>query len=120
MNSWSAVENEGFRETDRMDDMLVNLAGGQPPLDEEAPTGFAETFYRMAVSADERVHDQTLHSRFSAVARLLAIKSQYNLSVACCDDFVGLMHELLPPNSRIPQDFYRSKKTARGPWYAIP
>ncbi|XP_066357918.1 uncharacterized protein [Miscanthus floridulus] len=108
------VQPEGFGETDRMDDMLVDLAGGHPPLDEETPTGFAEAFYRMAVSADERVHDQTLHSRLSTVARLLAIKSQYNLSVACYDNYVGLVHELLPPNSKIPQDFYRSKKLLEG------
>ena len=110
----SEVEHEGFCETDQMDAMLVNLAGGHPPLVEETPTGFAQAFYRMVASADERVHDQTLHSNLSAIARLLAIKSQHNLSVACYDDFVGLVHELLPPNSRIPQNFYRSKKLLEG------
>ncbi|XP_021314043.1 uncharacterized protein LOC110434408 [Sorghum bicolor] len=112
----SEIEHEGFGETDQMNAMLVDLAGGHPPspLVEETLTGFAQAFYRMVASADERVHDQTLHSNLSAVARLLAIKSQYNLSVACYDDFVGLVHELLPPNSRIPQDFYRSKKLLEG------
>jgi len=110
----SEVEHEGFGETDRMDAMLVDLAGEHPPLDDETPTGFAEAFYRMVVSADEQVHEQTLHSSLSAVARLLAIKSQYNLSVACYDDFVELMHELLPPNSRIPNNFYRSRKLLEG------
>jgi hypothetical protein len=110
----SVVEHEGFGETDQMDAMLVDLAGGHPPLVEETPTGFAQAFYRMVASADERVHDQTLHSNLSAVARLLAIKSQHNLSVACYDDFVGLVHELLPPNSRIPQNIYLFKKLLEG------
>jgi hypothetical protein len=44
----------------------------------------------------------------------LAIKSQYNLSLACYDDFVELMHELLPPNCKMPKDFYRSKKLLEG------
>jgi hypothetical protein len=57
----------------------------------------------MFASVDERVHDQTLHSNLSDVACLLAIKSQHNLLVACYDDFLGLVHELLPPNSRIPK-----------------
>jgi len=71
----SEVEHEGFGETDRMDAMLVDLAGEHPPLDDETPTGFAKAFYRMVVSADEQVHEQTLHSSLSVVARLLAIKS---------------------------------------------
>jgi hypothetical protein len=97
-----------------MDAMLVDLAGEHPPLDDETPTGFAEAFYRMVVSAYEQVHEQTLHSSLSAVARLLAIKSQYNLSVACYDDYMELMHELLPPNSKIPNNFYRSRKLLEG------
>ena len=101
----SEVEREGFGETNQMDAMLVDLAGEHPPLDDETPTDFAEAFYGMVVSANEQVHEQTLHSSLSAVALLLAIKSQYNLSVACYDDYMELMHELLPPNSRIPNNF---------------
>jgi hypothetical protein len=44
----------------------------------------------------------------------LAIKSQHNLSVACYDDFVGLVHELLPPNSRIPKISIVPKKLLEG------
>jgi len=94
--SGQELEHEGFGETDRMEDMLVDLAGEQPPLVDESPTGFAQAFYSMVASADEKVHEKTLHSSLSAVARLLAIKSQYNLSVACYDDIMDLMHELLP------------------------
>ena len=75
LKNGSEVEHEGFGETDRMDAMLVDLAGEHPPLDDETPTGFAEAFYRMVVSADEQVHEQTLHSSLYVVARLLAIKS---------------------------------------------
>ncbi|CAD6255812.1 unnamed protein product [Miscanthus lutarioriparius] len=54
LENGSEVEHEGFSETDRMDAMLVDLAGEHPPLDDETPTGFAESFYRMVVSADEQ------------------------------------------------------------------
>jgi hypothetical protein len=110
----SGVEHERFGETDRMDAMLVDLASEHPPVVDETPTGFAEAFYRMVVSADEQAHEQTLHSRLSVVARLLAIKSQYNHSVACYDDYMELIHELLPPSSKIPKNFYRSKKLLEG------
>jgi hypothetical protein len=97
-----------------MDAMLVDFVDEHPLLVDETPTSFAEAFYRMVVSADEQVHEQTLHSRLSAVARLLAIKSQYNLSMACYDDYMELIHELLPPSSKIPKNFYHSKKLLEG------
>lgn len=108
------VNLEAVGEIDRMDAMLVDLAGDEPPTLDETPTASAQAFYRMVASADELVHEKTLHSSLSAIARLLAIKSQYNLSVACYDDFIELMHELLPPESKLPKDFYRSKKVLEG------
>jgi len=110
----SEVEHEGFGEIDQMEQMLTDLANEHPPLVAETPTGSAQAFYRMVASADEQVHERTLHSSLSAVARLMSIKSQYNLSVSCYDDITGLMHELLPPGSRLPNNFYRSKKMLEG------
>lgn len=98
---------KGFGETDRMDDMLADLAAAAPSLGDEEPTAYAQPFYRMIASAEQLVHDQTTHSTLSATARLLSIKSQHNLSIACYDDIVGLIHELLPADSNLPKDFYR-------------
>uniref|UniRef100_A0A0A9BSQ8 Uncharacterized protein n=1 Tax=Arundo donax TaxID=35708 RepID=A0A0A9BSQ8_ARUDO len=61
-----------------MDDMLANIATVYQ-LAEEEPTASAQAFYRMVKSADEHVHSQTTHSRLSTIARLLSIKSQYNI-----------------------------------------
>ena len=86
------VHQEGCNETDRMDN----------------------AFYRMVSSADELVHENTKHSRLSAVARLLAMKSQYNMSIAHFDDTLKIIHELLPPESNLSEDFYQSKKLLEG------
>ncbi|CAD6211431.1 unnamed protein product [Miscanthus lutarioriparius] len=59
----SGVEHEGFGEIDRMDAMLVDLAGELPSLVDETPTGFAEAFYRMVVSADEQKRSLGQESR---------------------------------------------------------
>jgi len=66
---------EGFGETDRMDDMLADLAAATPSLgNDEEPTTNAQTFYRMiASSAEHRVHDQRTYSTLSATTRLLSI-----------------------------------------------
>ncbi|CAD6252849.1 unnamed protein product [Miscanthus lutarioriparius] len=47
----SIANGEGFDEVDRMDQMLIDLAGDNPPIVDEQPTPFATTFYRMVDSA---------------------------------------------------------------------
>jgi hypothetical protein len=108
------VDREGCDETDRMDNMLFDLGGSHPPPISEEPTSSAKAFYRMVSSADELVHDNTKHSRLSAVARLLAMKSQYNMSIAHFDHTLQIIHELLPPKSNLSEDFYHSKKLLEG------
>jgi len=94
--------DERFYETDRMNEMLVELCGDHlPPADEE-PTGYAQAFYRMVASADQLVHEDTKHSSLSAVARLIALKSQYNMSIAHFEANLQLIHELLPADSKLP------------------
>ena len=105
---------EGTDEVDQMDQMLVELAGHHPPILDAEPSAYAKAFYRMVASADELVHDRTTHSRLSAVARLFAVKSRYNMSVAEYDDILGIVHELLPPDSKLPNDFYQSRKLLEG------
>jgi len=77
---------EGFGETDRMDEMLVDLAGEHPPPIDEEPAAYARAFYRMVESAEQSVHEKTTHSSLSAIACLLALKSQYNMSIAHFED----------------------------------
>ncbi|KAM0900966.1 hypothetical protein ACQ4PT_020280 [Festuca glaucescens] len=109
----SSLAHEDFL-TDRMDNMLIDLAGQQPPSIEEEPSASAQAFYRMVASADEPVHESTTHSCLSAIARLLAIKSQYNMSITNYDAVLELIHELLPGQSNMCKDFYRSKKLIEG------
>lgn len=99
---------------DRMDRMLIDLAGPHPPPIEEEPSVSAQAFYRMVASADEPVHENTTHSHLSAIARLLALKSQYNMSIANYDAVLQLIHELLPGESNMAKDFYHSKKLIEG------
>lgn len=107
--------DEGFFETDRMNEMLTELGCSHPPsIDEEEPTGYAKAFYRMVERADQPVHENTTHSYLSAVARLVALKSQYNMSIAHFEANLKLIHELLPPESQLPKDFYQSKKLLEG------
>ena len=106
----SSISHEGFDEVDHIDNMLVDLGAVQPPIRDEEPTPSVSAFYKMVASADELVHDNTMHSSLSAVARLLALKSEFNMSIAHYDSTLKLIHELLPPGSKLAEDFYHSKK----------
>ncbi|XP_071681915.1 uncharacterized protein [Lolium perenne] len=64
--------------------------------------------------ARELVHENTSHSTMSAIARLLTIKSMNNQSESAYNDTLQLIHELLPSNSSLPTNFYRSKKLLEG------
>jgi hypothetical protein len=97
-----------------MDQMLVDLAGAHLPEIDGEPTEYAKAFYRMVASADELVHERTTHSRISAIARLLAVKSRYNMSIAEYNDIIEIIHELFPPNSKLPNDFYHLRKLLEG------
>jgi hypothetical protein len=108
------VNGEDFDEVDQMGQMLVDLAGHHPLILDAEPTTYVEAFYRMVASADELVHDRTMHSRLSVVARLLAVKSRYNMSVAQYDDILGIIHELPPHDSKLPNEFYQSRKLLEG------
>lgn len=68
----------------------------------------------MVSSVDQPVHESTTHTTLSAVARLLALKSQYNMSIAHFEANLELVNELLPLESKIPKDFYQSKKLMEG------
>ncbi|XP_040381108.1 uncharacterized protein LOC107304359 [Oryza brachyantha] len=106
--------HDGVDQHDNMDEMLLELGAAQPPVHDEEPTPSASAFYRMVDSANESVHENTMHSKLSAIARLLALKSEYNMSIAHYDDTLQLIHELLPPESNLARDFYHSKKLLQG------
>lgn len=108
------AHEEGFDQPDRMDEMLLDIGAVQPPGIDEEPTSSASAFYRMVDGANESVHDNTMHTSLSAIARLLALKSEYNMSIAHYDDTLQLIHELLPPDSKLAEDFYHSKKLLQG------
>lgn len=108
------AHEEGFDQPDRMDEMLHDIGAVQPPGIDEEPTSSASAFYRMVDGANESVHDNTMHTSLSAIARLLALKSEYNMSIAHYDDTLQLIHELLPPDSKLAEDFYHSKKLLQG------
>ncbi|KAL0288295.1 UNVERIFIED_CONTAM: hypothetical protein Sradi_7100900 [Sesamum radiatum] len=53
------------------------------------------------------------HSQLSVVARLVNIKSEYNLPQSCYDEISQLIGELLPRDHTLSKDYYSTKKLIR-------
>lgn len=93
-----------------MADMLYDLVAGNPPSLDDQPTAKTKAFYRTVASADELVHEKTTQSSLSATARLLSVKSMHNMSIAQDDDIVDIILEVILPESKLPRNFYHSRK----------
>lgn len=75
---FTAVET--YNVTDPLDDMLCNLSDAMDTyFQEDEPTADAKAFYAMLSASQEQLHSFTQVSRFTAVTRLMGIKSQHNI-----------------------------------------
>ncbi|EEC70236.1 hypothetical protein OsI_01010 [Oryza sativa Indica Group] len=107
--------NEGgnaYGESDHIDEMLLDAAGPNFCQNiEEPPNAEAASFFDMLDAANKPLWEKCgKHSQLSAVSRLLTIKSDHNMSVACFDELVKVMKEMLPPDANLPGSFYKCKK----------
>ncbi|WVZ94451.1 LOW QUALITY PROTEIN: hypothetical protein U9M48_040340 [Paspalum notatum var. saurae] len=78
-----------------MMDMLNDLAMGfefDPEENNQSPPEVQE-FYRLLEAGDEKLHDHTEKTVLDTVARLMAIKSDHNISNRCFNDITKLVSE---------------------------
>ena len=78
---------------------------------EEEPNETARNLYDMLQMADEELWPGCEnHSQLSAVARLLNIKSEHQMSEKCYDAITSLIKEMLPEDNKMVDNFYSTKK----------
>ncbi|XP_012841495.1 PREDICTED: uncharacterized protein LOC105961778 [Erythranthe guttata] len=82
--------------------------------DEEVPNSVAEKFYELLKATEEPLYEGCKsHTPLSVMARLLNIKSEFNMSQACFNRILQLVRELLPDDTKLPNDFYKTKQMVR-------
>ncbi|KAG8082401.1 hypothetical protein GUJ93_ZPchr0014g46908 [Zizania palustris] len=81
--------------------------------EEEVPEPTAKAFYDMLSASKQPLHGHTKVSQLDAIARLLAIKSQFSLSRECFDVMLTVVGSLLPEGHNLPKSMYESKKVLR-------
>jgi hypothetical protein len=100
---------------DGLDEMLGDL-GDAMPIDsvKEEPPADVKAFYAMLSASKVPLHNFTSVAQLTAVARLMAIKSQHNLSAECMNKFLKLFDDVLPENHKMPKNLYECQCILRG------
>lgn len=106
------ADYESEHRLDRMDEMLLDAIGAEEVNPGEEPTQTAKELYKLLEEADKPIHDHTVHSPLSIVARLMTIKTQYNMPEAGYNETMKLIREVVGDEAAkdLPANFYRSKK----------
>jgi hypothetical protein len=79
--------------------------------DEPEPT--AKAFYDMFDAAQKPLHGQTKVSQLDAIGRVMAFKSQYNMSRDTFNGLLMVIGSLLPEDHVLPKSMYESQKLLR-------
>ncbi|KAL0340049.1 UNVERIFIED_CONTAM: hypothetical protein Sradi_4521700 [Sesamum radiatum] len=79
--------------------------------EEQPPNPEAQKFFDLLKDADEPLWDGCKnHNKLSAMAQLLNIKSEYNISEACYDRLMSVIRTMLPEGEKLPNNLFKTKK----------
>jgi hypothetical protein len=75
---------------------------------EDEPELTAKAFYDMFDAAQKPLHDQIKVSQLDAIGRVMAFKSQYNMSRDAFDGLLTVIASLLPEDHVLPKCMYEA------------
>jgi hypothetical protein len=101
-------------DVDRMDEMLADLRNEYLEGESLEPPEEIQQFYKLLEAVERKVHEGTHVTVLEAVTRLMAMKSKYNISNNCFNDFLKFVMDLIPQNHELPKDLYHCKKVVAG------
>jgi len=96
---------------DMLDDFHEAHFEGERSEEEPEPT--AKAYYDMLAAAQEPLHGHTKVSQLDAIARLMAVKSQFTLSRDAFDVMLTVIGTLLPEGHILPKSMYEAQKLLR-------
>ena len=82
--------------------------------EDQQPNPAAQGFYDLINAADQPLWDGCdRHSLLSASFRMLELKCRHGMSEACFNDVSDAMHEMQPSDTKLPKDWYSTKKLVK-------
>lgn len=106
----STEDEDRVVDINRMDDMVDDIRDAYVSVEEEDPEPTAQAFFEMLSAATKPLHEHTQVSQLDATTRLLAVKSQYAISIAGFDALLNVVCALLPQGHKLPPNLYEAKK----------
>jgi hypothetical protein len=103
---------EGYDDDGGVGDMLDDFGHanfGEGVMEEE-PEPTAKAYYDMLSVARRPLHGHTKVSQLDAIGRVMALKSQYNMSREHFDATLTIIATLLPTGHVLPKNMYESHK----------
>ncbi|TVU50191.1 hypothetical protein EJB05_01553, partial [Eragrostis curvula] len=97
----------------RVGDMLQDYQEArfhEQPREEEEPEESTKCFYDMFEASQKPFHGHTRVSKLDAIARLMAVKSQFSLSRNAFDVMFTVVASLLPEGHILPMSMYEAQK----------
>ncbi|KAL0325329.1 UNVERIFIED_CONTAM: hypothetical protein Sradi_5102200 [Sesamum radiatum] len=76
-------------------------------------SSLSERFFDVVQAVDQPLYSGCDQSQLAAVARLVNIKAEYNMSERCYDQVSQWASDLLPRDHTLPSNYYNTKKMIR-------
>jgi hypothetical protein len=96
-----------YNTADGLDQMLADFGDAMHTDSvEDEPTADAKAFDALLAASKEPLHSYTSVALLIVVARLMAVKSQYNLPIECINKLLDLFGDVLPQNHKMPKSLY--------------
>ncbi|TVU49921.1 hypothetical protein EJB05_01263, partial [Eragrostis curvula] len=108
--------DETFDEDAGVADMLNDYAEAhnfEEGCREEEPEPSAKAYYDMLDAAQRPLHGHTNVYQLDAIARLMAVKSQFSMSHRNFDVMLTVIASMLPEGHNLPKNMYESQKLLR-------
>ncbi|KAL8087839.1 hypothetical protein AgCh_037834 [Apium graveolens] len=107
----------GSSTTYHMDEMVHDIAGQDfdwEQVREQPMNSDAKAFTKLLEDVREPLwHGCTKHTKLSAVATLLNIKADHNMSHECFESLLKAIKSMLPDNEKLPDNYYYCKKMVK-------
>jgi hypothetical protein len=104
------TEEPHYHETNRLHDMIYDVPDAYVSVEDEEPQPMAQKFYSMLSPSSHPLHEHTKVSQLDSITQLLAVKSQFGITISGFDAMLSVFGTLLPQGHKLPPNHYEAKK----------
>jgi hypothetical protein len=104
------TKEPNYCETNQLHDMIDDVCDAYVSVEDEEPEPTSHEFYRMLSASSHPLHEHTKVSQLDSITQLLAVKSQFGITISGFDSMLSVFGTLLPHGHKLPPNLYEAKK----------